>query len=88
MADAEGNLLLHTANGADITFTKTGENTYQAPTGVYLEIKKVSGGYEVKDKDQTVTFYHHTDLRGIGYVKINTEIRQLMNMMMNSVYQK
>ncbi|HDR8248947.1 DNRLRE domain-containing protein [Bacillus cereus group sp. Bce039] len=67
--DAEGNLLLHTANGADITFTKTGENTYQAPTGVYLEIKKVSGGYEVKDKDQTVTFYHHTDLRGIGYVK-------------------
>ncbi|MEF7657824.1 DNRLRE domain-containing protein [Bacillus thuringiensis] len=67
--DAEGNLLLHTANGADITFTKTGENTYQAPTGVYLEIKKVSGGYEVKDSDQTVTFYHHTDLRGIGYVK-------------------
>ncbi|MFB8328961.1 DNRLRE domain-containing protein [Bacillus wiedmannii] len=67
--DAEGNLLLHTASGADITFTKTGENTYQASTGVYLEIKKVSGGYEVKDSNQTVTFYHHTDLRGIGYVK-------------------
>ncbi len=67
--DAEDNLLLYTANGAAITFTKTGENTYQAPTGVYLEIKKVSGGYEVKDSNQTVTFYHHTDLRGIGYVK-------------------
>ncbi|MFJ8522653.1 DNRLRE domain-containing protein [Bacillus cereus] len=67
--DAEDNLLLYTANGAVITFTRTGEKTYQAPAGVYLEIKQVPGGYEVKDSDQTVTFYHFTDLRGIGYVK-------------------
>ncbi|MED3353485.1 DUF6531 domain-containing protein, partial [Bacillus thuringiensis] len=51
--DAEGNLLLTSADGAQITFTRTGEGTYQAPTGVYLDMKETSEGYEVKDKDQT-----------------------------------
>ncbi|MGU3372269.1 DNRLRE domain-containing protein [Bacillus mycoides] len=69
-ADGNGNLLLISADGANITFTRTGDNTYQAPTGIYLEIKQVSGGYEIKDKDQTVTFYKSGDAQGrIEYTK-------------------
>ncbi|PFZ97887.1 DNRLRE domain-containing protein [Bacillus wiedmannii] len=69
-ADGNGNLLLISANGANVTFTKTGDNKYQAPTGIYLEIKQVSGGYEIKDKDQTVTFYKSGDAQGrIEYTK-------------------
>ncbi|MED3085626.1 DNRLRE domain-containing protein [Bacillus toyonensis] len=68
--DAEGNLLLTSADGAQITFTRTGEGTYQAPTGVYLDMKETSEGYEVKDKDQTVTFYTKKENSGrIEYVK-------------------
>ena len=70
MAEGNGNLLLISADGANITFTRTGDNTYQAPTGIYLEIKQVSGGYEIKDKDQTVTFYKSGDAQGrIQYTK-------------------
>ncbi|WP_033706514.1 DNRLRE domain-containing protein, partial [Bacillus mycoides] len=69
-ADGNGNLLLISADGANITFTRTGDNTYQAPTGIYLEIKQVSGGYEIKDKDQTITFYKSGDAQGrIEYTK-------------------
>ncbi|KPU51807.1 DNRLRE domain-containing protein [Bacillus wiedmannii] len=69
-ADGNGNLLLISADGANVTFTKTGDNKYQAPTGIYLEIKQVSGGYEIKDKDQTVTFYKSGDAQGrIEYTK-------------------
>lgn len=68
--DAEGNLLLTSADGAQITFTRTGEGTYQAPTGVYLDMKETSEGYEVKDKDQTVTFYTKKENSGrMEYVK-------------------
>ncbi len=70
LAEGNGNLLLISADGANITFTRTGDNTYQAPTGIYLEIKQVSGGYEIKDKDQTVTFYKSGDAQGrIQYTK-------------------
>ncbi|HFK1764257.1 wall-associated protein [Bacillus wiedmannii] len=70
LAEGNGNLLLISADGANITFTKTGDNKYQAPTGVYLEIKQVTGGYEIKDKDQTVTFYKSGDAQGrIEYTK-------------------
>ncbi|WP_242311941.1 DNRLRE domain-containing protein [Bacillus cereus group sp. BfR-BA-01331] len=70
LAEANGNLLLISTDGANITFTRTGDNTYQAPTGIYLEIKQVSGGYEIKDKDQTVTFYKSGDAQGrIEYTK-------------------
>ncbi|WP_096478389.1 aureocin A53 family class IId bacteriocin [Bacillus anthracis] len=69
-ADGNGNLLLISTDGANITFTRTGDNKYQAPTGIYLEIKQVSGGYEIKDKDQTVTFYKSGDAQGrIEYTK-------------------
>ncbi|MBJ8095594.1 DNRLRE domain-containing protein [Bacillus cereus] len=68
--DAEGNLLLTSADGAQITFTRTGDGTYQAPTGVYLDMKETSEGYEVKDKDQTVTFYTKKENSGrMEYVK-------------------
>lgn len=68
--DAEGNLLLISADGAQITFTRTGDGTYQAPTGVYLDMKETSEGYEVKDKDQTVTFYTKKENSGrMEYVK-------------------
>ncbi|WP_192825953.1 DNRLRE domain-containing protein [Bacillus pacificus] len=70
LAEGNGNLLLISADGANITFTRTGDNAYQAPTGIYLEIKQVSGGYEIKDKDQTVTFYKSGDAQGrIQYTK-------------------
>ncbi|MCU5160073.1 DNRLRE domain-containing protein [Bacillus pacificus] len=70
LAEGTGNLLLISADGANITFTRTGDNAYQAPTGIYLEIKQVSGGYEIKDKDQTVTFYKSGDAQGrIQYTK-------------------
>ncbi|EJQ36453.1 YD repeat (two copies) [Bacillus cereus BAG5X1-1] len=68
--DAEGNLLLTSADGAQITFTRTGDGTYQAPTGVYLDMKETSEGYEIKDKDQTVTFYTKKENSGhMEYVK-------------------
>ncbi|WP_255258214.1 DNRLRE domain-containing protein [Bacillus toyonensis] len=68
--DAEGNLLLTSADGAQITFTRTGDGTYQAPTGVYLDMKETPEGYEVKDKDQTVTFYTKKENSGrMEYVK-------------------
>lgn len=89
MAEGNGNLLLISADGANITFTRTGDNTYQAPTGIYLEIKQVSGGYEIKDKDQTVTFYKSEMHKVVSSIqKINTEIRRHMSMMGNHVYQK
>ncbi|WP_255293640.1 DNRLRE domain-containing protein [Bacillus wiedmannii] len=68
--DAEGNLLLISADGAQITFTRTGDGTYQAPTGVYLDMKETTEGYEIKDKDQTVTFYTKKENSGrMEYVK-------------------
>ncbi|MBJ8055061.1 DNRLRE domain-containing protein [Bacillus cereus] len=68
--DAEGNLLLTSADGAQITFTRTGDGTYQAPAGVYLDMKETTEGYEIKDKDQTVTFYTKKENSGrMEYVK-------------------
>lgn len=68
--DAEGNLLLTSADGAQITFTRTGDGTYQAPAGVYLDVKETTEGYEIKDKDQTVTFYTKKENSGrMEYVK-------------------
>ncbi|PGK08261.1 wall-associated protein [Bacillus anthracis] len=68
--DAGNNLILLSENGANIIFTRTGEGTYQAPVGVYLDIKETTQGYEIKDKEQTVTFYSKAGNSGrIEYIK-------------------
>lgn len=38
-------------------FEKMGDNSYKAPPGVFLEIKKTDSGYAVTDKGQTVSEY-------------------------------
>ncbi|PGZ99563.1 wall-associated protein, partial [Bacillus pseudomycoides] len=38
-------------------FEKVGDNSYKAPPGVFLEMKKTDSGYTVTDKDQTVSEY-------------------------------
>ncbi|PLR76189.1 wall-associated protein [Bacillus sp. V3-13] len=55
--EANGNILLTEEDKGTILFTKTGDNQYQPPNGVYLEIKKTSTGFEIKDKDQSVTVF-------------------------------
>lgn len=55
--ETNGNILLTEEDKGTILFTKIGTNQYQAPNGIYLEVKKTSSGFEIKDKDQSVTFF-------------------------------
>ena len=55
--EANGNILLTEADKGTILFTKTGDNQYQSPNGIYLEVKKTSAGFEIKDKDQSITTF-------------------------------
>ncbi|MCU5517788.1 DNRLRE domain-containing protein [Bacillus wiedmannii] len=52
--ESSGNILYTTRDKSTLLFTKTGDNQYQAPNGIHLEVKKIADGFELKDKDQSV----------------------------------
>ncbi|WP_188388787.1 DNRLRE domain-containing protein, partial [Priestia taiwanensis] len=55
--DESKNILFTEADKGTIVFTRLGENQYQSPTGIFLEVKKTAEGFEIKGKDQSVTYF-------------------------------